>query len=404
MKWVLSLGERIGIVEFNRQNTKQLMFLIAFAIVLFLALMNLRYASDVFWWIFNIFKPFLLGLAFAFVANVPMKAIETRLFAGINRKYANSKTWKHLRRPLCLILTIVLILGLIAAIIFQVMPELLHTFETLIGNTPTFFNQLQIWIQDLGKNFPKIQQELGQIQIDWSSISRVFTQMGQKVVSSFSDIMGSTITVATNVFSGIFTFTMGCIFAIYTLAQKEKLQRQIRRLLYAYLPEKKIDRFLNLCRLTNSTFSHFIAGQCTEACILGFLCFIGMNIFHFPYASLISVFVAFMALIPIFGSFFSAVIGGLLILTVDPIQAIYYVIFFLILQQLEGNFIYPHVVGNSVGLPPIWVLLAVTVGGNSMGLVGMLLSIPLGSVIYTLLRKNISRRLTMSKIDRKKVL
>ena len=129
-----------------------------------------------------------------------------------------------------------------------------------------------------------------------------------------------------------------------------------------------------------------------------------MNIFHFPYASLISVFVAFMALIPIFGSFFSAVIGGLLILTVDPIQAIYYVIFFLILQQLEGNFIYPHVVGNSVGLPPIWVLLAVTVGGNSMGLVGMLLSIPLGSVIYTLLRKNISRRLTISKIDRKKVL
>ena len=216
-------------------------------------------------------------------------------------------------------------------------------------------------------------------------------------------LVNSTVIVATNVAHAVITLILGIVFAINILAEKEKLKSQVKRVLYAYLPQKPTDKFVKVCNLTNHAFSNFIVGQCTEACILGTLCFIGMCIFRFPYALLISVLVAFMALIPIFGSFLSVSIGALLILVVSPIQAFWFVVFFIVLQQVEGNFIFPRVVGSKIGLPALWVLAAITIGGNVFGLVGMIVNIPICSVLYTILREDVKKRREKSNINSKSV-
>ena len=200
------------------------------------------------------------------------------------------------------------------------------------------------------------------------------------------------VSATTSLFHGAISLVLTAVIAINTLAQKERLVAQMRKVLYAYLPRKHADSIRHVCRLTNRAFYNCITGTCTEACILGTLCFIGMNIFHFPYAILISVLVAFNALIPILGSFLSTVVGGLLVAIVSPIQGLWYMVYFCILQQLEGNLIYPRVVGSRVGLPVLWMLIAITIGGNAFGVLGMIINIPVCSVLYALLRENVHKR------------
>ena len=226
--------------------------------------------------------------------------------------------------------------------------------------------------------------------MDWQNLLQKgidFFQSGAQIV------LGSAFQVAHGIFSGLTTFVIGFVFACYILIQKEKLGTQCKKLLYAYLKEHQAKRVLEIAALTHRTFAKFLTGQCLEAVILGTMFFVAMTIFRFPYALLVGVLIAITALIPIFGAFIGCVVAAFLILMVNPIQAIGFVILFLVLQQLEGNFIYPHVVGGSVGLPSIWVLVAVTVGGSLMGIIGMLIFIPLMSVLYTLLREDVYKRL-----------
>ncbi len=383
-------------MELNKSNMKKLALLIAFGIVFYVGLQNLYRFSDLANTVGSIFEPIILGLALAFILNVLMRQVETRLFSFFNRRY--TKLWPKMRRPLSILLTLIIIIGIIALIMLIVVPELVRTITNLTNNIPTFFNQLQNDLTNISRKHPDIGEYFKNINIDWANISQILAQNGQKLAGS---LVGSTVAMTTNVFHGAITFVLSFVIAINILAQKEKLQSQVKRVLYAYLPPKPTATFIRLCSITNSAFSNFIAGQCTEACILGTLCFIGMNIFRFPYALLVSVLVVFMALIPILGSFLSTVIGALLILIVSPIQAVWYVIFFVVLQQLEGNLIFPRVVGSKVGLPALWVLAAVTIGGNAFGVVGMLVNIPICSVLYMLLRENVNKRLAKAKLKTK---
>lgn len=371
-------------MDFNKIGMKKWLLLIAFGIALYCLLQNLYRAPDIINYISAILSPVLLGLAMAFVLNVLMFQVEMRLFTPLNRRF--TRIWPKARRPLSILLTFIIIIGIITLISLIIVPELVKTITNLTNNIPTFFNELQSEINRISQRYPGIGKYISTISVDWTNISGMLVQFGKQFA-------GSTVAVTANVFHGAITFILGLVISINILAQKEKLQFQIKKLLRAYLPQKATDTIIRISSLTNRTFSNFIAGQCTEACILGTLCFIGMNIFRFPYALLISVFVVFMALIPIIGSFFSVTVGALLILTVAPVKAFWFIVYFVVLQQLEGNLIYPRVVGSRVGLPAIWVLIAVTIGGNMFGVIGMLINIPLCSVLYVLLRENVNKRL-----------
>nr|WP_319487185.1 AI-2E family transporter [uncultured Caproiciproducens sp.] len=380
-------------MELNKSNLKKIALLIAFGIAFYLGLQNLYRFSELAKIIVGIFEPILLGLAIAFILNVLMRQVEGRLFAPISRRF--TKNWPKVRRTISILITFLIVIGIIALMILIVLPELVRTITSLTNNIPSFFSELQTNLMKTEKKYPAISEYVNNINIDWTNISQMLAQAGQKLANT---LVGSTVTVATNLFHALITLILGLVFAINILVQKEKLEAQTKRILCAYLPQKPSAIIIRICSLTNHAFSNFIAGQCTEACILGSLCFIGMQIFRFPFALLVSVIVAFMALIPIFGAFLSTCIGALLILVVSPIQAVWFIIFFVVLQQLEGNLIFPHVVGSKVGLPALWVLVAVTIGGNTFGIVGMLVNIPLCAVMYTLLREDVNRRMEKSKL------
>lgn len=377
---------------------KKLILLIAFGIAFYLGLQNLYRVSDISNFIGGIFEPILIGLALAFIFNVLMQQVKMCLFAPLNHRY--TKRWPKIRRLLSILVTLLIFIGIIFLVLLIVIPELVRTITNLTDNIPTFFNELQRNFKNISKDNPNIGEYFSKINIDWANTSQMMAQYGKEFASI---LVGSTVAVTTNVFHAAITFILGFVIAINILAQKEKLQNQAKRVLYAYLPQKSTNKFIRMCSLTSRAFSNFIAGQCTEACILGLLCFIGMQIFRFPYALLVSVLVAFMALIPILGVFLSTVIGALLILIVSPLQAIWLIVFFVILQQIEGNLIFPRVVGSKVGLPALWVLVAVTIGGNAFGVVGMLINIPIFSVLYILLREDVNKRLEKSKNQSKPI-
>jgi predicted PurR-regulated permease PerM len=375
-------------MELDKNNMKKIAFLIAFAIAFYMGLQNLYLVSNLFNAVISILLPILLGFAFAFIVNVLMIQVETKLFAPLNKRY--KKNWVKARRPLSILVSLLIIFGVIALILLIVIPELVNTITNLTTSIPPFLTQLQNNLIKLSNKHPYIGEYIGTININWTNISQMLATYMQNIGTS---LVNSTVTITTGVFHGAMTLVLSFVIMLNILVQKEKLEGQAKRVFLAYLPKKFTDPFFRLCRLTTRAFSNFIAGQLTEACILATLCFIGMNIFGFPYALLISVFVAFMALIPIIGAFLSTVVGGLLISIVSPIQAIGFVIFFVVLQQLEGNFIFPRVVGSKVGLPGLWVLIAVTIGGNMFGVIGMIVNIPLCSVLYMLLRENVNKRL-----------
>lgn len=388
-------------MELNKSNIKKIILIIAFAIAFYLGLKNISSFSGLMNYISAIFAPIILGLALGFIINVLLRQVENILFKPLNKRC--KKIWPKIRRPISILVTFVLIAGIIAIIILIMIPGIQNTIQKLTVNIPPFIAGIQDKIAEIKKDYPVTQTFLDNFNFDWDSAIKTIETYIQGFGGS---LLNSTVSVATGVVSGVVTFVFGLIFSIELLSHKEQLKSQTRRVVLAYLPEKVAEKIFKIAYLTNHAFTNFIVGQCTEACILAFLCFIGMNIFGFPYSPLISVFVAFMALIPIFGSFLSATFGALLILVDSPIKALWFVVFFVVLQQLEGNLIYPRVVGSRVGLPPIWVLAAITIGANTFGLIGMIINIPIFSVLYVLLRENVHKRLTVrlkGKLDNMKV-
>ncbi|HIW73264.1 MAG TPA: AI-2E family transporter [Firmicutes bacterium] len=379
-------------MEWNKSNMKKLLAVVAFAVLLFVGLQNLPAVVAFFGFLFRLFFPFLLGLCIAFILNVPLRFVERLLF----RRKPPSRVAKKLRRPVSLLVALLLVAGVVFIVLFLLIPEVGRTLQALANRIPPFIAGVQSWAADLIARHPEWADWLTSLEIDWNQIG---TQAMGWLTDGTGLLLDSTFRAATSVFSGLVNFFLGLIFAIYVLMQKEKLGRQVKKVLYAYLPEKYADRAVAIGALSHKTFSSFLSGQCLEACILGLLFFIALTVFRFPYALMISVLTAFTALIPIFGAIIGCAVGAFCILIVDPMQALWFILLFQVIQQIEGNLIYPHVVGNSVNLPSMWVLVAVTVGGSTMGVAGMLLFIPLCSVLYAVFRETVGRRLKRRKVS-----
>ena len=379
-------------MDLSKISIKKIRELIVFTALLVVALWKFDVVLGVLKTIWDIIFPFVLGGAIAFLTNVPMSFLEKKIFEKVKKK---NKIVRKLKRPISLILTIVLVVGVIALVMFGVIPQLTRTMGKLVTSINDFIPQMQSWIGDFFHNNQEIMNLVDQIEFDPDqAIKWGISLLG----NGAGNMMNTTMSAVGSIVSGVATFFIAFSFACYILFQKEKLHIQIRKVFFAFLPRQKADAFLKVCSLTYRTFANFLAGQCLEAVILGSMFVVTLSILRMPYALLIGVLIAFTALIPIFGAFIGCAVGSFLIFMVSPQQAILFVIVFLVLQQIEGNLIYPHVVGESVGLPSIWVLAAVTIGGNLMGIVGMLVFIPLLSVLYTIFREFVYLRLKKQNI------
>lgn len=372
---------------FEKVKIKQIRGLILFVALIVLLIM---YSGSVYRGLqilLSILTPFLAGGAIAFVLNIPLRFIENKLLKRWNGKIA-----ARIKRPICIVLSIIFVFAIITFVILTVVPKLKETIVLLGVQVPTFVKAVMVELQNLETAYPQLSEWISQLEtlkVDWKSI---FSNVGSFLTTGMTNVISSAYVVATSIIGGVINAFISLIFAVYILTQKEKLGNQGHRILSAYLPEKACNYAEKVCTLLNRNFSHFISGQCVEAVILGTMFFIAMTIFRFPYALLIGVLIAFMALIPIVGAFIGCFVGAFLILMNDPIQAVWFVVLFLVIQQIEGNLIYPHVVGGSVGLPSIWVLLAVSIGGSLYGIMGMLCFIPLVSTGYRLMRDSVNER------------
>ncbi|MBE6918040.1 MAG: AI-2E family transporter [Ruminococcaceae bacterium] len=382
-------------MEFNKKTLRNIFLGLAGCIVLYWILHETERVTSLLNVVYGIIKPFVAGAALAFVLNVPMRAFERLL-----KKIKNNT----LRRVLSLLLTFVSILLVLYGIIYLLIPQISETVESIIATLPGFFNRVQQSVVIYLNEHPEIMEWLSEYTnfatFDWSGLI-------QKAISIITDGLGGVVDTAistiVNLGTGIFNGVLAIVFAIYCLGKKEVLARQGRRLLYSFLPEKVCDETIRILRMTNTTFSNFISGQCLEAVILGLMFALFMTIFGMPYMPLVSVIITVTALVPIVGAFVGCILGGFFILVVDPALAFWFVVMFLILQQIEGNLIYPRVVGTSIGLPGMWVLVAVAVGGDLMGPVGMLLMIPLASVLYALMREFTQKRIAQREIPAEKL-
>ena len=332
---------------------------------------------------FSAMSPLIVGIAIAYMLNILMNFYEKYYF----RKYSNKAIVAKTRRPVCLILAIFTMLGLIAFLTYLIIPELISCFTMLIEEIPGV-------IKDLSKNehiiklMPDdIMQELN--NLEWKSYVEKFMGFLSSGVSGAVDTVA---TMATSVFSSVVSGVLGFIFAIYFLMGKETLIKQSKRLLQGYLKEKWYDKLMHYFAITNDCFHQYIVGKCIDAVILGVMCAVGMAIFRFPYAMMIGALVGFTALIPVAGAYIGAGVGAFMILTVSPVKALLFIVFIIVLQQIEGNLIYPKVMSNSIGLPGIWVLAAITVGGSLSGIIGMLIAVPIVAVIYKIIKEDVVKR------------
>lgn len=374
-------------MEWNRETFKQLRFLVAFAILLYLGIEHFDVVVSVVGTILSLIFPFILGGCIAFILNVPMRAIEK----GIIEKIApGSSRFQKFKRPISLLLALLFVIGIVFVVIFVVAPDLWNTFVKIGYEIPGFVKETQDWAEETLKKYPDLVKWINSLQFDWMEIwKNVLTFIG----NGAGDLLNSTVSIATGIVSGVTTVIIAFVFSVYILFQKETLGRQGRMVVYAFFKEKQAKQIVRVFSLTHRTFASFLTGQCLEAVILGCMFFVTMTILKMPYALLIGVLIAFTALIPIFGAFIGCVVGAFLILIESPMQALGFLILFQILQQIEGNLIYPRVVGGSVKLPSIWVLVAVSVGGSLMGIVGMLIFIPIVSVMYALFSEYVKNQI-----------
>lgn len=379
-------------MDLNRKNTKRLVLLIAFGVVLYWVLTNPSQAWRFVSGFFSLFFPFLLGGCLAFLVNVVLRPVERGWRRLWGKRYGPRQD--KARRPVCLLVSVLLVIGVVFALFFVIVPSLKDSIVNFVNLLPERILQLQNWWNQLssflaehGAHLPDFSlngQEMQQKILDW------MRQYGDQFLNT---TISTAIGITSSVVSLIFNLVLALAFALYLLAQKETLTRQAKKVVQALFSSKRAQQIMELAHMTNRAFSNFVTGQLTEALILGCLCFLGMLIFRLPYAGVISVIIGFTALIPIFGAFIGVAIGALLILLVNPIQALWFILFIIVLQQIESNVIYPRVVGKSVGLPGIWVLAAVILGGNAFGLLGMLFAVPLCSVLYAVARRVVHRRL-----------
>ena len=368
-------------MELNKENIKKILGIITFAIVLFFLLENIVVVKEVAQTLIKVMSPFLIGLALAFILNIPMSFFERKLFKNKKNK---------LKRPCSLILSIIIVVLIISFIIKLVIPQLFSIIVMFISNVPKLANEIKDWALDLTAQYPDLSNQISNININWDSMINDMITFGTNLSKN---LVTSSVSFIISLIGGVFDAIVSVVFSIYILNGKETLSEQVKKVLKAFLPEEKVKNILRISMLSKNTFQNFFTGQCTEAVIIGVLCFVGMIAFRLPYAATISILIGVTALIPIIGAFIGAIIGAILILSLSPIKAAIFVVFIVVLQQIESNAIYPKVVGDSVGLPGMWVLLAVIVGGGLGGMLGLLIGLPTASILYALLRNKVYEKL-----------
>lgn len=374
-------------MEFSRGKIRQIRHLMVLAALLVLAIIYSQEVLRGAAFLVGIVSPFLVGGVMAFVLNIPMRAFEEKVLGRWQGKNAGK-----VKRPLCLTLSIVSLAVVLALVVGTVVPQVVSTASEIGRKIPAFTEEVMEGVDRLAKDYPELTRQIDQLELTEINWDSMLDSVIDFLKNGAGDVLNSTVSVASGIISGIVNTVIAFIFALYVLAQKEKLAEQGRRILSAYLPDKVGAKTLEIFSLLHKNFSSFITGQCLEAVILGTMFVVAMSLFGMPYALMVGVLIAFTALIPIVGGFIGCAVGAFMILIDNPLQALWFVILFLVLQQIEGNLIYPKVVGNSVGLPAIWVLVAVSVGGSLFGISGMLFFIPLTSSGYALLRESVNDR------------
>lgn len=374
-------------MELNSKNIKKILIIILFGVIAFTALQNFDRVLSLLGTVISVFRPVITALCIAFVLNILLSALETKVF-----RFMDSSKYglvRKARRPVCIVLTYLIAFGIIVILFSVIIPDIINTFVYLAERLPSFMNEARIWLEDILEKFNLSQDLVPNIKINWSSVADTL----KNFLTNYSNtIFGSAVNITASVFSVVYDFVFSILISVYILAQKERIGHFTVRCIDAFIPQKAAAVIYHTASRTYDSFARFIGGQLTESVILGTLCFIGMTIFRFPNAPVISVFIAATSLVPIVGATVGVIIGFLLIVITNPIKALLFMVFFIVLQQLEGSLIYPRVVGKSVGLPGVIVVCAVLVGGNIGGIVGALISVPTAAVLFVLLKEAVAKR------------
>ena len=380
-----------SVVHVNKFSIKKIILIMLGLIIFYLAIKNIAVVTSYIGTFISYFTPFILGAALAFVINVPMTKIEGFLFKKVpdDPKTKLQKCASALKRPVSMLIALILVFGAIVLAGVIIVPQVASGLESLAAALPGAMDRLQEWIESNAHRINVIENLMNKVDLDLDSVGRELANTAKGWATAILDSGFSTVS---NIVNGIFQFVIGLVFAIYILLQKEKLGRQGKQIVYAAFSEKTADKIMYITGMTRDVFKGFISGQCVDGIINAILFFIILTILGIPYAVMLSIFSGFMAMIPIIGSFIGAGVGVIIVLIMDPSQVLYFIIMYIIVQQIDGNVIYPLIAGNSMGLPSIWVLMAVTVGGSMMGILGMILFIPICSVLYKLTRHYVLRR------------
>lgn len=382
-------------MQIDKKTLRYILFGAIACILLYWLLNETERVKAVYGIISGVTSPFILGSVLAFILNVPMRAIESVL---------KKVTHQRLKRTIAVVLTLICVLLILTVVFLLLIPQLVETIQSMVPKMQSFLIASEQKVTSFLNENPQVMTWLTENtdfeNFDWAGLAqKAITMVG----NSLTTIVNGAFSAIGGITGAIMDAFISIVFAIYCLFQKETLARQGRKLLYAFLPEKISDSVVRVLRLTNATFSNFLSGQCVEVCILGALFAVSMAIFRMPYIPLVSVLVAVTAFIPVVGAWVGCIFGAFLILVANPMQAVWFVIMFVVLQQIENNLIYPRVVGTSIGLSGMWVLVAVGIGGELMGIVGMFLMIPVTSVLYTLLREITNKHLEAKTIDAEKL-
>ncbi|EHK2336041.1 AI-2E family transporter [Clostridium perfringens] len=377
-------------MEFKNNKIKDYIFLSTYIVLLIFFFINIKDIMNFLYKFLGILKPFIWGIAIAFILNIPVKLIEKNL--------GNSKFFKGMKRSFSITLTFLFFILAITLFILFVIPQLLSSISTLMNSIPEYLSQFEKFLEVNAINN-------SQSQVMMQNIINELLNMWKEILKVTSQIVGTSLgyllDFTLGITYGVINFFLALILAIYMLASKEILISQLKLIIYSFVSKNKADRIIELGKMCNEMFSKFILGQCTEALVIGVLCFIGMIILKMPYALLISVVIGVTALIPVFGAFLGTIPSAFIILIIDPIKALWFIIFIIVLQQLEGNLIYPRVVGSSIGLSALWVMFAMIVGGSLFGIIGMLIGIPIFGVVFKILKRVANRKINEKGIERR---
>ncbi len=375
-------------IPLNKKTLKFVLTIITFTLLLSWVLNHTSSFTGILGNILSLLSPFLIGACLAFVINTILKPLE-KLWEKVPKK-KRTKYFDKAKRPVCLAFSTIIVFGAVFAILFMIIPQLVETISSFASMLPEYIKNLEGLLDKAMKALERYNFVLPSIDLDWSKAGELLNNFLDNYADSF---INKTVDITTSIVTVIVNFVIAIFFSLYVLSQKEKIGRHFRRLLYAMRPKRKAEKIIAFLDLTSDTFSKFVTGQLLEAVIIGVLCFIGMLILQIPYPAMISVLIGFTALIPVFGALFGTIVGALLILLVAPMKAVWFVIFIIVLQQIETNLIYPKVVGKTVGLPGILVLVSVSIGGSAFGIVGMLFSVPVCTVLYCVYKEFIAKKL-----------